>query len=111
MYKNPAIKKAIGVLMLGIFIFSATPKQWLHDIVTNHKDARAASFDGKQSLSVAGYHCDCENLVVQVPFINYDLAVELNTPEFSIQHHSATISNFISTYHLFSSLRGPPSRA
>jgi len=109
MYKNNAIKSLAGVLLLCIFLFSITPKQWLHDIVTHHKDSRTVSFDGKQSLSIAGFHCDCDNLVVQAPFINYDLAVEINTPEFIVQHQSIVVSNFISTYHFFSSLRGPPS--
>lgn len=110
MYKNKAIKSVAAVLMLCIFIFSITPKQWLHDIVTKHKDSVFVSFDGKQSLSRTGFHCDCDNLVLQSPFINYNLNVEIRLPEIFVQRQLASISNIVSYYHFFSSLRGPPSQ-
>ena len=112
MYKNKAIKNVIAVLMLCIFVFSITPKQWLHDVITNHHDSRSpVSTDDKQSISISGFHCKCDNLVVQSPFINYEASEVINLPEFPVLHQIAIASNFISSYHFFSSLRGPPSHA
>jgi len=106
--RNQAIRRLISALLLCIFTFSITPKQWLHDILANHKDSFANSVDGKIILTTTGFHCNCENLVVQSPFISYDGPAEVNAPAFFVLHQSATISNFISSYHFFSELRGPP---
>ena len=110
MYTNAYIKRVVAILMLCVFIFSITPKQWLHNVITDHKDSYAVSIDGKAILTTTGFHCNCDNLVVQSPFINYDLSAELNVPEFFVQHRFTAISNLISTDHFFSSLRGPPCR-
>lgn len=110
MYKNKAIKNVIAVLMLCIFVFSITPKQWLHDIITNHHDSRSpVSTDDRQSISISGFHCKCDNLVVQSPFIIYEGPEAINLPEVFVLHQTEISGNFISAYHLFSSLRGPPS--
>jgi hypothetical protein len=106
--KNQTIRNLISGLLLCIFTFSVTPKQWLHDIVTNHKDSYANPVDGKVILTTAGFHCNCDNLVVQSPFIHYDGPAEGNAPVFFVLHQTATISNLISAHHFFSELRGPP---
>jgi hypothetical protein len=106
--RNQAIRRLISGLLLCIFTFSVTPKQWLHDIIANHKDTNAYAVDGKIILTRVGFHCNCENLVVQSPFISYDGPAELNAPAFLVLHQTATISNLISSYHFFSELRGPP---
>jgi hypothetical protein len=108
MYKNTVIKNVIAVLMLCVFVFSITPKQWLHDVVTNHKDSRSGSIDDKQSISTSGFHCKCDNLVVQSPFINYEAPEVVNLPEFFVQYQTSIVSNLISAKHFFSELRGPP---
>jgi hypothetical protein len=108
--RNQTIRRLISGLLLCIFTFSITPKQWLHDIVTNHKDSYAKSVDGKAILTTTGFHCNCDNLVVQSPFIYYDGPAEINAPAFFVLHQTATISNLISAYHFFSELRGPPVR-
>ena len=95
--------------MLCIFVFSITPKQWLHDVITNHHDSRSNAADDKQSVSTSGFHCKCDNLVVQSPFINYEASEVVNLPEFFILHQTEIAGNLISAYHFFSSLRGPPS--
>jgi len=108
MYNKPVIKSIVAALMLCVFIFSITPKQWLHDVITNHKDSWSYSFDGKQILSPSGFHCNCDCLVVQSPFIYYNGPAEINAPLFFVLHQTATISNLISAHHFFSELRGPP---
>jgi hypothetical protein len=108
--RNQTIRRLISGLLLCIFTFSITPKQWLHDVIANHKDSYAYSVDGKIILTTAGFHCNCDNLVVQSPFISYDGPAEVNAPAFFVLYQSATISNLISAHHFFSSLRGPPSQ-
>jgi len=107
---KPVIRSLISGFLLCIFTFSITPKKWLHDIVANHKDSYANSIDGKTIRTTAGFHCNCDNLVVQSPFISYDGPAEMNAPAFFVLHQTATISNLISSYHFFSELRGPPTR-
>ncbi|MES1220688.1 MAG: hypothetical protein ABUT20_34630 [Bacteroidota bacterium] len=97
------------MLMLLVFAFSVTPKQWLHDLVTHHKDSPSISFNGDQSISASGFHCNCDNIVVQSPFLSFDVTNDLIHPEFFEQHQITTLSNFISSYHYNFSLRGPPS--
>jgi len=108
MYKNPVIKCLAGVAMLFIFAFSVTPKQWLHDLVTHHKDAPCISFDGTRSLSTSGFHCNCDNIVVESPFLFYDGSSETLAPDFFETHPVTSAGYFISTYKSNSSLRGPP---
>lgn len=109
MYKNKAIKNVVAVLMLCVFVFCITPKQWLHDIVTNHKDSGSSgSANDTQSITTTGFHCKCDNLVVQSPFINYEGPALVNLPEFFILHQTVIASNLISAQHFFYELRGPP---
>jgi hypothetical protein len=107
---KPVIRSLISGLLLCIFTFSITPKQWLHDIVTRHKDSYANSIDGKIILTTAGFHCNCESLVVQSPFIHYDSPAEINAPAFFVLHQTPAVINLISAHHFFSELRGPPNR-
>jgi hypothetical protein len=105
---KPVIRSLISGFLLCIFTFSITPKQWLHDVIANHKDSYAYSVDGRIILTTAGFHCNCDNLVVQSPFIHYDGPAELKAPAFFVLHQTASINNLISAHHFFSELRGPP---
>jgi hypothetical protein len=108
MYKRQNIKRLAAGLLLFVFILSITPKQWLHDLVTNHKDSWAVSFAGKQTITSTGFHCNCDNLVAESPFIYYDGPAEPGIAASFVLHQTATSGRIISSYHYFSSLRGPP---
>jgi hypothetical protein len=64
------IKPFLAVPLLVIFAFSATPKLFLHNLIANHKDGSSSGGSKMQQFSVASFHCDCENLVVQVPYLD-----------------------------------------
>ena len=55
--------------MLALFLFSATPKQFLHDLLANHQEESVSLRDHTDPvLHAAGFHCDCKYPVVHVPF-------------------------------------------
>ncbi|MFI5133963.1 MAG: hypothetical protein ACHQEB_06485 [Chitinophagales bacterium] len=96
--------------MLCVFAFSITPKQWLHDIVFNHKDTYTICNDGNPTahLHKAGIHCDFDNLVVRSPFVDDGNTIDLIIPKlFSLQQVSR-VDNINSSQLFFFSLRGPP---
>jgi hypothetical protein len=94
--------------MLLIFVFSITPKQYLHDLVVRHKDDYSI-IEGK-GLQVAkiGFQCDCNQQVVQLPYLSEP---DFRLPFISLQHFSVFllyIQHYSSAEQRFSSLRGPP---
>lgn len=84
----------------------------MHDLFANHSDAgknELASSD-KDNVHTATFHCQCDNLVTESPFVpaivySYCADRSFNYVAFGLSNYSFTISNFP---HYFS-LRGPPS--
>lgn len=108
MRKKRSTRRWVSAFLLFVFIFSSTPRQWLHNLVTNHQDTYINVTADKLILTTSGFHCNCDNLVVQSPFINYDGPADLTIPAFFVLYQAAAIPGFISAPHLFSELRGPP---
>ena len=63
------IKPFLATLLLLIFAFSATPKLFLHNLIANHKDGSSPRGSDMPQYAVTSFHCDCENLVVQLPYM------------------------------------------
>jgi len=59
----------MAFVMLVIFTFSITPKKYWHDWIGDHTDFYAATTNGSDTVSQAGYDCDTDDLVVSTPFI------------------------------------------
>jgi hypothetical protein len=110
--KNNIIRSIATLALLLLFSLSNTPKQWLHDIFANHKDCTTTISKNNLLISQQGFNCDCDSLVVEVPFTSAD-KIFIGLPVLAI--HSAFASlmddNFSSVYHFYFELRGPPSVA
>jgi len=57
---------------------------------------------------MSGFRCDCDNLVVNTPFIHVDGPKELTITKFFADYEVSTINNFTAGHNFFSHLRGPP---
>jgi hypothetical protein len=67
---KPTIRAFVAAPLMLIFVFSATPKVFLHNLIANHHDGSYAANGKTPRIAVASFHCDCENLVVQVPYLD-----------------------------------------
>ncbi len=111
--KKKNIIHSISVLaLLLLFILSNTPKQWLHDIFANHKDctiALSVSDKSHPQISQQGFNCDCNSLVVEIPFTtSHEIFIGLPPLKISSVFTSLPGKDFPSVYHFFFELRGPP---
>jgi hypothetical protein len=103
------IKGLLAALMLILFAFSITPKIVLHDFVANHKDTPLKSNFGENAqLNVAGYHCSCDNLVVESPFTDTKVKSPVTRvavfPQLNLIYHG----HFYAGHNFYIELRGPP---
>lgn len=96
-------------MLLLLFTFSIAPKVLVHALVAHHKDIHLSiGREGKDQLNKASFHCNVENLVVELSFLYYPLSVQLEVPR-SFQDHQATPAPpFYSSDHFIFGLRGPP---
>ncbi len=94
-----------------VFSLSITPTKILHTLFADHKDAKEISTHASNELaiSVALYHCQCDNLVVESPFSLQLNPIFTEVLELTINNNSARESDFYSIPHFYSELRGPPS--
>ena len=93
--------------MLLIFAFSVTPKLFLHDLVVHHKDTPIPL--GKYAqVSNAGFHCDCESQVVDLPYVADVAGICLTAPVSFPTHQTRAAYQFHSFPHFIFGLRGPP---
>ncbi len=96
-------------LLLLLFTFSITPRKDLHDFLANHRDTPVkAGFPGTTRLNAAGFHCNCETLVVESPFIDEIHSYELRGPGSWSCSPAVAINSMYSTPVLSACLRGPP---
>ena len=111
MLRIPTIRAFGSIFLLVIFSFSITPKIAFHNLLAHHKDTHSTNRSEKDQLAKAGYHCDCDNLVVVLPFL--DLPAYISKNVFSgfvaIQVRTENQIHFI-VHHIFG-LRGPPANS
>lgn len=109
MRKNNVIKSVLATLMLAVFAFSVTPKILLHNLVADHKDTPIKSnHSNQEQVSKAGFNCNCDNLVVESPFINDFIPVDLSLKKEFVQQQNFFKNNFNSLHYFYFELRGPP---
>jgi hypothetical protein len=96
--------------MLLVFALGITPKKTLHDLIATHKDSPFQSANSKSpQLDRAGFHCSYDSLVVESPFLDDFIPLEL-THNISFRTENAEReNNFISADYFYFPLRGPPS--
>jgi hypothetical protein len=106
--KNQTIKSFVSGALLCLFSLSITPKQWLHNIFADHKDFYTHTVGDHLQFTKSGFHCDCDNLVVNTPFIHVDGPNE-STGIQIFPAYEAIINNASTPGHdYFFHLRGPP---
>jgi len=95
-----------------LFSLSITPKVFIHALVAHHQDVHLSIVhDGADQLNKAGFHCNIENLVVELPCLSFPLSFELEVPQFFGDHRAVEGHAFYSSGHFIFGLRGPPPAA
>lgn len=108
--KKIAIYKSLAGFMLVLFAFSITPKLILHDLFARHKDlAAVSSSDDLARISLSGFRCNCENLVVESPFVAEITNFEIEPRRDLSSPPAGAVSEFHNATHFFPEFRGPPS--
>lgn len=112
MQKVSFIKSFSTILIMGILVFSITPKKFLHDLIADHTDTLSLPVhDGHDHIDHHGFKCDCDNLVATSPFLYEGIVVAFNSV--------ADLSTFLSVNFpieatkdiIAETLRGPPAMA
>ncbi len=107
---NNYIQRFIAASLLIVFILAATPKRFLHTIFADHTDVAWVKSSDKKQLSFSNqtYHCQIDNLVVELPFFS-STSFLFHT---SIQHvekfQEHYVFEIIDNNQLVNSSRGPP---
>jgi hypothetical protein len=95
--------------MLALFALGITPKILLHTLVAHHTDSHPVKgHDGTDRYNKAGFHCDCESLVVESPFLDQKISIELGIPSAYPVCQSVIENNFPPSPFFIVGLRGPP---
>lgn len=107
---HPTIRSLLAGVLLALFALGSTPKLFVHNLVTAHRDQPALLVHpGDVQLNAAGFHCHTESQVVEVPCISFSLSFRLEPPVVFLrrttagpggQGHCRTPLAFL--------LRGPP---
>jgi hypothetical protein len=101
----------LAVIFLVLFAYGITPKITLHNLVASHRDGREKKSlpdPNSTQLSKAGFNCQCDNLIIESPFVaaTESLVVmpQASYPVFC----DAFVANVYSSTVFHYSLRGPP---
>jgi hypothetical protein len=108
MLRKPIIRTPGSILLLLIFSFSITPKIVLHSLVAHHKDIHSRSHSKTDQLTQAGYHCDCESLVVELPYLDLPPYVPQDVAECFLTLQIRTKDQIYLIGHFIFGFRGPP---
>ncbi len=111
MNNNFIIRKIGAAFLMLIFFFGVTPKKFLHDSITQHQHTK--TFVQKCShhhinIIAAGYNCQLDNLVVDIPFEIVFVPTFLFSDNYYIAHQCKLFEQKISATFYIALLRGPP---
>jgi hypothetical protein len=108
LFKKSYITRIVSSLLLLAFVLGITPKKFLHDAFAKHIDIKSRhKTDQPYQISIAGYNCDCDNLVAESTFI-YDPQAFTFPVFHSFCSYTLEDISFSSISKLYSPLRGPP---
>ncbi len=109
LYKASTIKRLSAGVLLLLFMFSITPKIFVHALVAGHKDVHLSiGQEGTDQLNKASFHCDVENLVVELPYLYCPFSFQLEVLRVFRDHQTRPAPQFYSPDHFIFGLRGPP---
>jgi hypothetical protein len=84
------------------------PKKAVHDLLARHKDRNVPINHSKTQFTWAGFHCNCENLVVESPFISNHFYPAVSFLLEIRQEFTASLVRLKSSFNQDENLRGPP---
>jgi hypothetical protein len=105
------IRQCIAAVLLLIFALGATPKKFIHDVVTNHHhqhNTKASCQHHHINIGTAGFNCQIDSLVVEMPFIAALQPVFNFVTTQYFQYNLPSYNKLISTNVYVAYLRGPP---
>lgn len=97
--------------MVGIFAVSITPRQLLHDIVTNHTHSPIDAKGDSDVLSKGHFVCDTDNLIATSPFVEGAFALLIADLHYFFTYPDSIQQGIYSSDQVFTHLRGPPAIA
>ncbi|PWT76121.1 MAG: hypothetical protein C5B59_07265 [Bacteroidetes bacterium] len=109
MNKHPIIKRALAGFMILLFAFCVTPKKLLHDLIADHRDTPfSLASPSQQQIEYSGFRCNCDNLVVESPFIPAIEPAALFISFFYKESSSPASHQAEPAYYFDIDSRGPP---
>ena len=111
MLRKPTIRALGSIFLLMTFSFSITPKIVLHKLAAHHKDIHSTNHSTSDQVSQAGYHCDCESLVVVLPYLDLPVYIPQDVADRFLTFQVSTEDQVYSIGHFIFGFRGPPSTA
>jgi len=105
------VLKVVGILMLAVFLYGITPRDYLHDLFAGHTDT-VDCHSAKQGVTIESKHTHCYFLLVD--FGAYLATAHFYIPFRHLKHEACYFLPYYKHFHSLSvrtvSLRGPPSR-
>jgi hypothetical protein len=109
--QNPTIRKFISLLLLLVFLISAAPKAYFHDLVADHKDSITTCSHTDNSggcIHQSAINCHFDQLVV-TGFFDFNVSsFQCQPPLNSAHSFSLTAQHLLTNARLSSESRGPP---
>ena len=92
-----------------LFTLSIAPRILVHTLVAHHRDVHLLrGHDRSDQVNKAGFHCNVENLVVELPFLSYPFSIQLAVPQLFRNYQVGAAHQFYSFSYFIFGLRGPP---
>jgi hypothetical protein len=109
---NEPIRKVVALVLLLLFAFSITPRNYLHDIFANHKDVTygASAYDDI-TVQKSGIDCGFHNLVAESPFADLSQKTDVAGPVRPAGCCNTHYLSFIQTIVSAVDNKGPPASA
>jgi hypothetical protein len=103
------LRSFFALFLLLVFGFSMLPKKAVHDLFARHKDRNLPIHDYQsRQFTWAGFNCNCDNLVVESPFIPNHFYPVVSFFATSSFEHAEPLVRLKSLCDQDVNLRGPP---
>jgi len=103
------IRRLLAGVLLTVFTLSIMPKILVHALVAHHQDVHLSiGHDGSDQVNKAGFHCNVESLVVELPCLSFPISIQLAVPQLFRDYQMTADHQFYSFGHFIFGLRGPP---
>jgi hypothetical protein len=109
--RHPTIRSLSAGLLLALFALSVTPKIVIHALVAHHTDTHLDLHNKADQFNKAGFHCATDNLVVEAPFLDYTISIDLGIAPCFPVHLPVPLQAPSPSSHFIFGLRGPPAVA